>query len=93
MVTAPAADGSDGLRSWLVGCYPVLVEARMAGVALVLVIARLCRPSSELHIAEHFYRQTALADMIITDLSLSNAVTSVERVRVRGEVEFMPSDL
>jgi len=28
------------------------------------VIARLCRPSSELHIAEHFYRQTALSDIL-----------------------------
>lgn len=33
-------------------------------MSLVLVIARLCRPSSELHIAEHFYRQTALADLL-----------------------------
>ena len=33
-------------------------------MALVLVIARLCEPSSELHIAEHFYRQSALADLL-----------------------------
>jgi hypothetical protein len=32
--------------------------------ALVLVIARLCEPSSELHIAEHFYRNTALCDLL-----------------------------
>jgi len=32
--------------------------------ALVLVIARLCEPSSELYIAEHFYRQTALSDLL-----------------------------
>ncbi len=32
--------------------------------ALILVIARLCEPSSELHIAEHFYRQTALCDLL-----------------------------
>jgi transposase len=32
--------------------------------ALILVIARLCDPSSELHIAEHFYRQTALPDLL-----------------------------
>jgi hypothetical protein len=30
-------------------------------MALVLVIARLCEPSSELHIAEHFYKDTVLA--------------------------------
>ncbi len=32
--------------------------------ALILVIARLCEPSSELHIAEHFYRQSALDDLL-----------------------------
>ena len=32
--------------------------------ALILVVARLCEPSSELHIAEHFYRQTALSDLL-----------------------------
>jgi len=35
-----------------------------ASMALVLVICRLCRPSSELHIAEHFLEQTALADLL-----------------------------
>ena len=33
-------------------------------MALVLVIARLCRPSSELYIAEHFYRGSALSDLL-----------------------------
>ena len=33
-------------------------------MALLLVLSRLCHPSSELHIAEHFYRQTALADLL-----------------------------
>jgi hypothetical protein len=28
------------------------------------VICRLCRPSSELHIAEHYYQSTALADLL-----------------------------
>lgn len=32
--------------------------------ALILVIARLCEPASELHIAEHFYRQSALEDLL-----------------------------
>lgn len=32
--------------------------------ALILIIARLCEPSSELHIAEHFYRQTALPELL-----------------------------
>ena len=33
-------------------------------MALTLVLARLCEPSSELHIAEHFYRQSALSDLL-----------------------------
>ena len=33
-------------------------------MALVLVICRLCKPSSELSIAEHFYRETALAQLL-----------------------------
>lgn len=32
--------------------------------ALIPIIARLCEPSSELHIAEHFYRQSALSDLL-----------------------------
>lgn len=35
-----------------------------ADVAAILVIARLCEPSSELHIAEDFYRRTALDDLL-----------------------------
>ena len=33
-------------------------------IALVLIICRLCKPSSELHIAEHFYRETALERLL-----------------------------
>ncbi|RMF66610.1 MAG: IS1634 family transposase [Calditrichaeota bacterium] len=32
--------------------------------ALILVICRLCHPSSELYIAEHFYRHSALAQLL-----------------------------
>jgi len=32
--------------------------------SLILIICRLLNPSSELHIAEHFYRSTALADIL-----------------------------
>jgi len=35
-----------------------------AAMAQVLVLSRLCDASSELHIAEHFYRQSALADVL-----------------------------
>ena len=33
-------------------------------MAAVLVIARLCEPSTELHIAEDWYRRTALEDLL-----------------------------
>ncbi|MBN1766778.1 MAG: IS1634 family transposase [Sedimentisphaerales bacterium] len=32
-------------------------------MALILAICRLCNPSSELHIAEHYYRHTALPEL------------------------------
>jgi transposase len=35
-----------------------------AQVASILVVARFCEPKSELHIAEHFYSNTALADLL-----------------------------
>jgi transposase len=35
-----------------------------ATMAAVLVIARLCEPSSELHLAEDWFRRTALADVL-----------------------------
>jgi transposase len=35
-----------------------------ARMAAVLVLARLCEPSSELHIAEDWYRRTALEDLL-----------------------------
>jgi len=39
-------------------------EIPWSAMALVLVISRLCNPSSELHIAEHFYGQTAMAELL-----------------------------
>jgi transposase len=35
-----------------------------SNMALVLIICRLCNPSSELYIAEHYYRRTALSDLL-----------------------------
>src|SRR5919109_899051 len=35
-----------------------------AKMAAILVVARLCEPSSELHIAEDWYRRTALGDLL-----------------------------
>jgi transposase len=39
-------------------------EIEWSVMALVLVVARLCDPSSELHIAEHFYERSALPDLL-----------------------------
>ena len=39
-------------------------EIPWSAMALVLVLCRLCKPSSELHIAEHFYAQSALPDLL-----------------------------
>ena len=33
-------------------------------MTLVLILCRLCEPSSELHIAEHYYAQSALVDLL-----------------------------
>lgn len=41
-------------------------------IAAVLVAARLCQPSSELHIAEDWYRRTALPDLLQLDDALLN---------------------
>jgi len=52
-------------------CRDVLRQGReaipWADIASILVIARLCEPSSELHIAEDWYRKTALEDLIAVD--------------------------
>jgi transposase len=39
-------------------------SVRWSAMAAILVIARLCEPSSELHIAEDWYRKTALEDVL-----------------------------
>jgi transposase len=43
---------------------PARAEIPWAQMAAVLVIARLCEPSSELHIAEDWFRRTALGDLL-----------------------------
>ncbi|MBI3505665.1 MAG: IS1634 family transposase [Proteobacteria bacterium] len=42
-------------------------QVAWAKMAAVLVAARLCEPSSELHIAEDWYRRTALGDLLELD--------------------------
>jgi transposase len=39
-------------------------EIPWAAMAMVLVLGRLCEPSSELHLAERFYESSALADLL-----------------------------
>lgn len=41
-------------------------------VAAILVIARLCEPSSELYVAERWYQQTALEDLLGVSADLIN---------------------
>ena len=54
-----------GLDRWLADRLPRGREDVPWDVmAAVLVIARLCEPSSELHIAEDWYRRTALGDLL-----------------------------
>ena len=48
-------------------------------MALVLVLCRLCDPSSELHIAEHFYAQSALSDLLGIPAGEDQRATSLPR--------------
>ena len=53
------------MRSCASGCCRSGKERiAWAKMAAVLVAARLCEPSSELHIAEDWYRRTALCDLL-----------------------------
>src|SRR6266849_6790915 len=62
-----------GLRLWQALGLDALREIRLppgredvpwAKMAAVLVLARFCEPSSELHIAEDWFRRTALGDLL-----------------------------
>src|SRR3990172_5986095 len=54
-----------GLDQWLEQWLPRGREAvPWSAMVAVLVIARLCEPSSELHIAEDWFRRTALSDLL-----------------------------
>jgi hypothetical protein len=62
-----------------------------ATMAAVLVMARLCEPSSELHIAEDWYRRTALEDLLglapelVNDDRLYRALDAIEPHKVKIE--------
>jgi transposase len=65
------------LDRWLDECLPQGREdVPWSAMAAVLVIARLCEPSSELHIAEDWFRRTALGDL----LSLPDAKVNDDRL-------------
>jgi transposase len=61
------------LDAFLAEQLPVGREAvPWATMVAVLVLARLCEPSSELHIAEDWYRRTALEDLLALPAPLVN---------------------
>ena len=49
-------------------------------MAQILILARLCNPSSELHIAEHVYESSALSDL------LGVPAEKVTRITLRGRL-------
>jgi hypothetical protein len=54
-----------GLREFLDRTLPCgRAEISWSLMALLLVLCRLCDPSSERHIAEHFYAHSALSDLL-----------------------------
>jgi transposase len=54
-----------GLDQVLEGLIPAgREEVPWPVMAWILVLCRLCEPSSELHIAEHFYERSALEDLL-----------------------------
>ncbi len=81
-------------------CEDRLVEGRerapWPAIAAILVIARLCEPASELHIAEDWYRHTVLDDLLgapaerINDDRLYRAL---DRLLLRTRSESLPHTL
>ena len=66
-----------GLDEFMVEQIPAgKEEVPWEKMAAVLVAARLCEPSSELHIAEDWYRRTALSDL----LQLNEAQVNKDRL-------------
>lgn len=48
-------------------------------MAAILTLGRLCEPSSELHVAESWYRKTALEDLLEWRTRRSTTTGSIER--------------
>jgi len=54
-----------GLEKFLAKLFPGgREEIPWSAVAIILVLGRLCDPSSELHLAEHFYESSALPELV-----------------------------
>lgn len=86
-----------GLDDFLTRALPAGREAvPWPLMALVLVACRLCDPSSELHIAEHFYRESALPDLLgvppekVNDDRLYRALDAV--LPLKAELETFLKD-
>jgi len=59
-----------------------------ADLASILVVARFCEPKSELHIAEHFYSATALADLLgipAHDIYVNRLYRALDKVLVHKD--------
>lgn len=57
--------GKLGLAEFFAGVMPRSRESvPWSASALILIVARLCQPSSELHTSEQWYPQTALAELL-----------------------------
>jgi len=63
-----------GMKLWQMAGFDHLFETNLpvgqeeipwSTMAMISTLARLCEPSSELHIAEHWIGQTALCDMLL----------------------------
>src|SRR5207302_7541117 len=39
-------------------------EIPWSAIAMILILGRLCEPSSELHLAEHLYEASAMSDLL-----------------------------
>lgn len=62
-------------------------DLRWSTMAAVLVIGRLCEPSSELHISEDWFRRTALGDL----LSISDEKVNEDRLH-RALDRLLPNE-
>jgi len=40
-------------------------EIPWSAMAMILILGRLCEPSSELHLAEHLYEASAMSDLLV----------------------------